>query len=674
MLILGASHSALAQATTETVAFQGRLTAPGGGALPDGLYPIRFSIYTSKTGGSILWTETQPVVPIRDGLSNTILFGETPAPPGIFGQWDSLWLEIAIDANANGFGPEDVFAPRTPLNAVPVAFYAKDAGTLGGMLPDDYAKSAEVYTQWEIDDQQAAQDTLIAQKADSAAVDASQAVQDALIAEKMARQGESYIVVETGASALQNGANLLAAYAVARALTPNGIPLNPENRASVLVPPGRYELGAAQLILDVEYLDLIGLTTNREVQFIIGEASGPGTGVLRQTANDVRIENLRIRCAPVSGTVADSDTDPAAYFPDSDLPKAVVKNCRFESDYPKALSMRRNITYSGLYEDCFAGTEMSLALGTNAHYAFGSGGVASGTFINCSGGLYSFGGAGGIASGTFIKCLGSSFSFGTQGGTASGVFIDCESGNASFGYFGIANGYFLRCTAPSSSFAYGGEASGTFIECSAPTSFGNYGIASGRFERCQSIASSFGYEGEASGEFIDCTASFWGFGAKGTASGTFVNCVADLQSFGALGTASGTFINCRAGVYSFGAFGAATGSFTGCIGGDYSFGGCALGVLPETDCAINTTLGIKLMNCQMTGAWAGSFRGRMENSRWHAVLPLGNEARIYDSTILGSVNLFSGTAGIFGSRVQGFIILDSNAVFNTNNLVNSNVD
>lgn len=169
---------ALAQTTTETVAFQGRLKGPGGTSLSDGLYRIRFSIYSEESGGSALWTENQPSVQVTDGLSNTILFGENPAPPEIFTDWSSLWLEITVDSDNDGFEPEEVFSPRTALNAVPIALYSKDSGALGGAPAADYALKTDVDSSigilsTEIDNELAAQDVDIAAKADADTVNSA---------------------------------------------------------------------------------------------------------------------------------------------------------------------------------------------------------------------------------------------------------------------------------------------------------------------------------------------------------------------------------------------------------------------------------------------------------------------------------------------------------------------
>lgn len=117
--------------TSNTILFQTRVQTPEGESFPNGSHPIRFSIYATESDTHTLCTETQPLVEATDGLSNTIIFRETPPPSNLFDPWDSLWLEVAIDRDNDGFDAGDVFNPRTPLHAVPFALYAKDSEKLG---------------------------------------------------------------------------------------------------------------------------------------------------------------------------------------------------------------------------------------------------------------------------------------------------------------------------------------------------------------------------------------------------------------------------------------------------------------------------------------------------------------------------------------------------------------
>ncbi len=278
----------------------------------------------------------------------------------------------------------------------------------------------------------------------------STATQAALDA-KIPRSSEAYVVVEVASDATTNSENLRAAYAAAKMLTPFGNALSATNRAAVIVPPGRYDLGSEALTMDTDFVDLIGLSTGRENQYIRCIDN-----VLIQTAGNVRIENL------VFHQVGGLDMV-FAYYPNATWgvggvgspPGTRIRNCEFRSS---DMSMRPGVEYAGIYEDCSADA-----------YAFGAYGMASGKFINCIGGQYAFGG-GGVASGAFLRCTGGTFSFGGgDNGTASGTFINCTGDSEAFsGAFGAASGTFAYCIGGPYSFggsSFGNASDGEFYHC-----------------------------------------------------------------------------------------------------------------------------------------------------------------------------------------------------------------
>ncbi|MBX7244517.1 MAG: hypothetical protein K1X53_03405 [Candidatus Sumerlaeaceae bacterium] len=403
--------------------------------------------------------------------------------------------------------------------------------------------------------------------------------------------GSAYAITEVTNNAATNGTNLLAAYNRAKALLPHGQALSAQNRATVIVPPGNYDLGTSELLLDTEFVDVIGLSSIRDDQYILGAANDAGTGVLHQTANDVRIENLRVRCTRSSGLVMDNSSDPAAYFPDGGFPQSVIRNCTFEANDTQAWSMRLGAIYAGTYEKC-----------TGGQYAFGggfsmAGGTASGTFTNCAAGHYSFG----------------------KDGTANGVFTNCTAGNSSFGAFGTASGTFTNCTGAVGAFGgYGGTASGTFTNCTADyASFGGYG-------------------GAAIGTFTNCTAPYGTFGGNsGTASGTFVNCTGGADSFGGGGgNASGKFQYCSAVSGSFGGGGSTNGAqLVGCR---------LLGVW-------SGTFGGRMENCTWGPGITCNANARIYSCTFAGTIDLNNTAagvtmtRATDITNEGN-NVFGGTS------------------------------
>lgn len=289
------------------------------------------------------------------------------------------------------------------------------------------------------------------------------------------------VTVEVTGDEIVNGQNLQAAYAMAKTMNPSA-----SNRVAVIVPPGRYDVGTNGLVMDTEYVDLIGQTTDREVQYLFG-SPGQYQGVIKQIVDSVRIENLSLESKSWVDLWA-YESDPAAYYPTVSGSNTTLRNCHFVSVVPGARSMRSPMSYAGYYKDCEAGNE---SFG-------GDDGKASGTFVNCVAGDSSFGGDGGEASGTFIECQGGFDSFGGYDGYAFGTFLYCTAGRWSFGgNDGWAEGRFVHCRGGSYSFGGGrggGWASGTFEQCIAgEESFGGALLSDVVLINCTAGANSFGH-------------------------------------------------------------------------------------------------------------------------------------------------------------------------------------
>lgn len=240
------------------------------------------------------------------------------------------------------------------------------------------------------------------------------------------------------------------------------------NRVVLSIGPGVYDVGDEEgLVVDVPHVDLLGLGARPEDVVLTSACDVDNHGTLEQEADDVSIRNLKLANTHMKHRYYRDSTWPAAYFPASDLPLTRLEDVVCEGTElgleSRALSMRFDVTYSG-------------------------------TYVNCVGGPYSFGGYGGTSS-------------------ASGTFVGCTAGLGSFGG---------SCPAGS------------------------------RFENCVAGDYSFASLDTAAGTFKDCQAGEWSFGAYcGTASGTFVNCVGGGASYGGFGTCSGTFTDCEGGDYSW---------------------------------------------------------------------------------------------------------------------------
>jgi len=93
---------------------------------------LTFTIYDAETGGTILWTETQPQVLVQNGLFNVILGSVESIPTSVFQQ-----AERYLGIEVNGSGQE--LSPRQRLTSVAYAFnadsanYAANAAKLGGL-------------------------------------------------------------------------------------------------------------------------------------------------------------------------------------------------------------------------------------------------------------------------------------------------------------------------------------------------------------------------------------------------------------------------------------------------------------------------------------------------------------------------------------------------------------
>jgi hypothetical protein len=265
----------------------------------------------------------------------------------------------------------------------------------------------------------------------------------------------NYVTVKVTDNAIVNGNNLLAAYSLAKTTTPNGTALSTSNRLAVILPPAIYDLGTQSLILDTQYIDIIGSTSDRSKHYITSNVGAPSSGTVRQSANDVKLYNLTIENSNATYALQYIDTDPAAYFPNTNLNLTYVENVLFTSNSTYVWSMRIVIEYSGTFTNC-----------TGGDYSFGGGGTASGTFKDCTGGDYPFGGGGGAASGTFKDCTGGDYSFGGDSGNVSGTLSNCTGGTYSFGGDGgNASGTFKDCTARDYSFGNGGTVNGNFTNC-----------------------------------------------------------------------------------------------------------------------------------------------------------------------------------------------------------------
>ncbi len=120
-LVLGLQSIAWA-AVPAVIPYQGRLTDASGTVI-SGSQSIVFSLFTVATGGTAVWTETQPTVAVAAGLFSVDLGSVTTLPPSVFTGGD-LYLEIKV-------GTDAAMTPRQRLGTVAYAQRAGLAASVG---------------------------------------------------------------------------------------------------------------------------------------------------------------------------------------------------------------------------------------------------------------------------------------------------------------------------------------------------------------------------------------------------------------------------------------------------------------------------------------------------------------------------------------------------------------
>jgi len=76
--------------------------------------------------------------------------------------------------------------------------------------------------------------------------------------------GINYTIIQANGTIVENGQELYSAYTQATTATPNGLPLSDNNRYTILLAPGQYQL-PSPLSLTTEYVDLVSITGQKDV-------------------------------------------------------------------------------------------------------------------------------------------------------------------------------------------------------------------------------------------------------------------------------------------------------------------------------------------------------------------------------------------------------------------------
>lgn len=115
-------------AASHGIMYQGTLAGPTGAAVPDGTYPMTFSLWSGLAGGTKLWEETGHSVTVVKGAFSVEL-GLAVSFGTVFDGGASRWLDVRVNL---GSGMQ-IFGPRVPLSSVPYAHWAQDADKVDGL-------------------------------------------------------------------------------------------------------------------------------------------------------------------------------------------------------------------------------------------------------------------------------------------------------------------------------------------------------------------------------------------------------------------------------------------------------------------------------------------------------------------------------------------------------------
>jgi hypothetical protein len=161
LLILTLASSVLlssnqASAAPGKINYQGRLTDAAGAAKPDGQYNMKFRIYDTLSGGSVIWSEVRETtsrVTVTNGQFNVQLGDVTPIPPSAFAS-DTRYFEIELPTPATatcstaacGTYTEGAMTPRQPVASSAYALTAEDSDTLDGLDSMAFAQVSSTNT------------------------------------------------------------------------------------------------------------------------------------------------------------------------------------------------------------------------------------------------------------------------------------------------------------------------------------------------------------------------------------------------------------------------------------------------------------------------------------------------------------------------------------------------
>lgn len=363
---------------------------------------------------------------------------------------------------------------------------------------------------------------------------------------------ERSVVVSPVGTDVERGTALVAAYAAAKVMTPNGAALSRTNRAQVVLPPGNYKI-ASTLTLDTNFVDLVALIPEKG-----GDRLPTDTDLPMANPGEDLVVNSRDSFRP----------SPTLVYTETAKISTILQDCEDVrligfSIAQLSAGWRANddvLTSVGAFK--IGDVNNSASLYDTMYFwnvcteNFFGGGVATyrdfdGDWSNCIGNAFSFV----IGKGTFDptfevsdvyngkfrarmkNCQGGAFSFigdGLEGASADNAALGCnlvrcraigkwsdadtDSGKGSFGGCGFvgvdmdSDCYLEECEAGDGSFGLGKHVSATVVRCTGGDfCFGSDGIFSGTAVDSSAGLSSFGGKNGdnttsyCDGELLRCT-------------------------------------------------------------------------------------------------------------------------------------------------------------------------
>ena len=135
--------------TPTTLNFQGRLLDSAGAPVADGLYNMKFALYTVSTGGSSVWNETRENngtdyrVQVTNGLFTTKLGQASALSASLFAS-GTLYFDITqatpATATCSTAGCASWESPMTPRHQLSTSAYAFNSETLDGLDSTAFAQ------------------------------------------------------------------------------------------------------------------------------------------------------------------------------------------------------------------------------------------------------------------------------------------------------------------------------------------------------------------------------------------------------------------------------------------------------------------------------------------------------------------------------------------------------